>query len=88
VTSKLRIPTIGIGAGPNCDGQVLVSYDLLGLYEGIVPPFVKRYAHLGSEIVRAAKAYAEEVRGAVFPAAATHILAPHTMPQEMNQWPS
>jgi len=70
VTSKLRIPTIGIGAGPHCDGQVLVSYDLLGLYEGHVPPFVKQYARLGSEIVRAAKAYAEEVRMGIYPAAA------------------
>jgi len=67
VTSKLRIPTIGIGAGPYCDGQVLVSYDVLGLYDGIVPPFVKRYAQLGSEIVRAAKTYAEEVRMGVYP---------------------
>jgi 3-methyl-2-oxobutanoate hydroxymethyltransferase len=67
VTSKLCIPTIGIGAGPHCDGQVLVSYDILGLYEGIVPPFVKRYARLGSEIVRAAKAYAEEVRMGLYP---------------------
>lgn len=71
VTSKLRIPTIGIGAGPHCNGQVLVSYDILGLYEGIVPPFVKRYAHLGSEIVRAANTYAEEVRTGVYPESAT-----------------
>lgn len=70
VTSKLRIPTIGIGAGPHCDGQVLVSYDLLGLYDGVVPPFVKRYARLGSEIVEAAKAYADEVRVGAFPEAA------------------
>lgn len=67
VTSKLRIPTIGIGAGPHCDGQVLVSYDILGLYEGVVPPFVKRYARLGSEIARAVKTYAEEVRMGVYP---------------------
>jgi 3-methyl-2-oxobutanoate hydroxymethyltransferase len=69
VTSKLRIPTIGIGAGPHCDGQVLVSYDVLGLYEGRVPPFVKQYARLGSEIVRAAKAYTEEVRMGIYPEA-------------------
>jgi 3-methyl-2-oxobutanoate hydroxymethyltransferase len=70
VTSELRIPTIGIGAGPHCDGQVLVSYDMLGLYDGHVPPFVKQFARLGSEIVRAAKAYAEEVRMGVYPEAA------------------
>lgn len=67
MTSRLRIPTIGIGAGPHCDGQVLVSYDVLGLYDGIVPPFVKRYARLGSEIVRATKAFADEVRSGVYP---------------------
>jgi len=70
VTSQLRIPTIGIGAGPHCDGQVLVSYDVLGLYDGLVPPFVKQYARLGSEIVRAAKAYGEEVRSGIYPEAA------------------
>ncbi len=70
VTSKVRIPTIGIGAGPDCDGQVLVSYDILGLYDGIVPPFVKRYAQLGGDIVRAAKTYAEEVRTGLYPEAA------------------
>jgi 3-methyl-2-oxobutanoate hydroxymethyltransferase len=78
VTSKLRIPTIGIGAGPYCDGQVLVSYDILGLYDGIVPPFVKRYAQLGSDIVRAAKTYAEEVRTGLYPEAADG----HTQPPQ------
>ena len=67
VTSQLSIPTIGIGAGPHCDGQVLVSYDLLGLYDGFVPPFVKRYARLGEEILEAVKTYAEEVRSGQFP---------------------
>jgi 3-methyl-2-oxobutanoate hydroxymethyltransferase len=77
VTSKVCIPTIGIGAGPRCDGQVLVSYDVLGLYEGLVPPFVKQYARLGSEIVSAAKAYAEEVRMGVYPeAAGGHVQSP------------
>ena len=71
VTSKLHIPTIGIGAGPHCDGQVLVSYDMLGLYDDLVPPLVKQNARLGSEIVRAAKAYADEVRVGVYPQAAT-----------------
>jgi 3-methyl-2-oxobutanoate hydroxymethyltransferase len=67
VTSRLRIPTIGIGAGPHCDGQVLVSYDLLGLFDSFVPPFVKQYAHLGDSILSAAKHYASEVRQGVYP---------------------
>ena len=71
VTSGLRIPTIGIGAGPHCDGQVLVSYDVLGLYDGIVPPFVKAYAQLGGEIVRATKAFADEVRSRVYPSSSS-----------------
>jgi 3-methyl-2-oxobutanoate hydroxymethyltransferase len=67
-TAALAIPTIGIGAGPYCDGQVLVSYDALGLFDGAVPPFVKQYARLGEQVVAAAKAYAEEVREGRFPA--------------------
>lgn len=69
VTSRLHIPTIGIGAGPHCDGQVLVSYDLLGLFDGLVPPFVKQYARLGDEIMQAARTYAEEVRLGAYPEA-------------------
>ncbi len=68
VTTELTIPTIGIGAGPHCDGQVLVSYDALGLFDEFVPPFVKQYAQLGAEIVSAAQAYAEDVRTSRFPA--------------------
>jgi len=67
VTSRLKIPTIGIGAGPHCDGQVLVSYDLLGLFDGLVPPFVKQYAQLADLIVSATKSYADDVRQGVFP---------------------
>jgi 3-methyl-2-oxobutanoate hydroxymethyltransferase len=67
LTSKLHIPTIGIGAGPDCDGQVLVSYDLLGLFDSFVPPFVKRYARLGETIGRAVTEYAEDVRCGAFP---------------------
>ncbi len=67
VTSALTIPTIGIGAGPHCDGQVLVSYDALGLFEGPVPPFVKQYAQLGELMVEAVKAYADDVREGRYP---------------------
>jgi 3-methyl-2-oxobutanoate hydroxymethyltransferase len=67
ITEELTIPTIGIGAGVDCDGQVLVWHDLLGLYEGRAPRFVKQYADLSSEIRRALEAYAEEVRQRRFP---------------------
>jgi 3-methyl-2-oxobutanoate hydroxymethyltransferase len=67
ITSELSIPTIGIGAGPDCDGQVLVYHDLLGLTEGHLPRFVKRYANLSREIRDALEAYAEEVRTGTFP---------------------
>ena len=63
----LRIPTIGIGAGPACDGQVLVYHDLLGLTEGHLPRFVKRYANLSREIRDALEAYVAEVRTGAFP---------------------
>jgi 3-methyl-2-oxobutanoate hydroxymethyltransferase len=67
VTSRLQIPTIGIGAGPHCDGQVLVSYDVLGLFDTFVPPFVKQYAQLGDTILKAAKNYADDVRQGTYP---------------------
>jgi 3-methyl-2-oxobutanoate hydroxymethyltransferase len=67
ITAELRIPTIGIGAGPECDGQVLVYHDLLGLTEGHLPRFVKRYANLSREIRDALETYAEEVRSGAFP---------------------
>src|SRR5712691_1845926 len=71
VTSRLKIPTIGIGAGPHCDGQVLVSYDFLGLFDGFVPPFVKQYAQVGQMILNAAQNYANDVREGVYPESAT-----------------
>jgi 3-methyl-2-oxobutanoate hydroxymethyltransferase len=64
----LSIPTIGIGAGPHCDGQVLVSYDAFGLLDDGVPPFVKIYARLGRAIVEAAREYIVDVEGGRFPA--------------------
>jgi len=68
ITRALDIPTIGIGAGPSCDGQVLVWHDLLGLYDGHAPRFVKRYAELEPVIRSAVAAYAAEVRVGTFPA--------------------
>ena len=69
VSDTLHVPTIGIGAGPDCDGQVLVWHDLLGLSDRRPARFVKRYADVGSEIRRALEAYAEDVRSGNFPAA-------------------
>ena len=66
-TQALGVPTIGIGAGSDCDGQVLVWHDMLGYYEGHAPRFVKRYAELGDTIVEALGRYAEEVRSGAFP---------------------
>lgn len=67
VTKELAIPTIGIGAGADCDAQVLVWPDMAGLTGGRVPRFVKKYADLRGELLRAAREYADEVRGGVFP---------------------
>ena len=67
VTSQLSIPTIGNGAGPDCDGQILVSYDMLGLFDQFVPSFVKQYAHLAETILTATQQYAEDVRQGKFP---------------------
>lgn len=67
ITQRLTIPTIGIGAGAECDGQVLVYHDLLGLSEGHLPRFVKRYANLSRHIRDALEAYAAEVRDGTFP---------------------
>ena len=67
ITQKLSIPTIGIGAGVECDGQVLVLYDLLGLFEDVKPKFVKQYMQGASSIVTALEQYAQEVRAGQFP---------------------
>ena len=67
VTEKLKIPTIGIGAGPGCDGQVLVINDMIGLTDGYVPSFVKAYANLKETIQNAAGKWCDEVRASEFP---------------------
>jgi 3-methyl-2-oxobutanoate hydroxymethyltransferase len=68
VTRAVAIPTIGIGAGPSCDGQVLVCYDLLGMYRDLKPKFAKRFAEVGDQIVLAMQAYVGEVQERTFPA--------------------
>ncbi len=67
ITERLRIPTFGIGSGPGCDGQVLVTYDLIGLFERFRPRFVKRYAEVARVIREAATAYVREVHAGAFP---------------------
>ncbi|HUI74982.1 MAG TPA: 3-methyl-2-oxobutanoate hydroxymethyltransferase [Candidatus Acidoferrum sp.] len=67
ITRELRIPTIGIGAGPECDGQILVLHDLLGLTFNAVPKFARQYANLGEIISAAARDYCADVRGGSFP---------------------
>jgi 3-methyl-2-oxobutanoate hydroxymethyltransferase len=67
ITEAVKVPTIGIGAGPHCDGQILVTPDLLGLFTDIRPRFVKQYADLGQEVTRAVEQYCREVREGGFP---------------------
>lgn len=67
ITAELSIPTIGIGAGPYCDGQILVLYDLLGLFDDFVPKFVRPYAHLKTDALQALRRFKEEVEQGKFP---------------------
>jgi 3-methyl-2-oxobutanoate hydroxymethyltransferase len=67
ITKALTIPTIGIGAGVHCDGQVLVCYDLLGLNEGFSPKFLKRFAELGQDVRAATRRFVDEVKAGTFP---------------------
>lgn len=82
ITAELSIPTIGIGAGPHCDGQVLVIYDLLGMNDSFKPKFVRRYEHLATRIRTAVDAYAADVKDGAFPAEAeTFYLDPKSRPK-------
>lgn len=67
ITQRVDVPTIGIGAGVGCDGQVLVFHDLLGLFDRFTPKFVKKYAQIGDEMVRALETYRDEVKARTFP---------------------
>ena len=70
ITAAVSVPTIGIGAGPYCDGQVLVCYDYLGMVRDLNPKYVKHYAELGDVVVNATRSFADEVRSGAFPSAA------------------
>jgi 3-methyl-2-oxobutanoate hydroxymethyltransferase len=67
VTAAVSIPTIGIGAGPDCDGQVLVIYDLLGITRGVMPKFARAYADIGDRIVSAVRDFGADVAAGTFP---------------------
>ena len=85
ITNVVLVPTIGIGASAECDGQVLVTEDLLGLFSEFTPKFVKRYAELGEQVSIAAAAYAEDVRARRFPAAEHCFGAPRADGAEVRQ---
>lgn len=68
ITGKINVPTIGIGAGKDCDGQVLVIQDILGMYQGLQPKFVKRYKETGADIIEATQTYIKEINEGSFPA--------------------
>ncbi|MFZ2489596.1 MAG: 3-methyl-2-oxobutanoate hydroxymethyltransferase [Anaerolineae bacterium] len=80
ISQSLHIPTIGIGAGAGCDGQVLVIHDLLGLFDRFVPKFAKQYRTLRSDMIAALREYKAEVEAHAFPA------APHTLLMEEGEW--
>ena len=83
ITAKLRIPTIGIGAGPDCDGQVLVFHDLVGLTLGHTPKFARKYANLAAEISRAASEYCADVRNGRFPSDSESFHSPTELREEL-----
>ncbi len=67
ISEELSIPTIGIGAGPHCDGQVLVLHDVIGLFDRFVPKFVKQYSHVKEDALKAIRTYREEIEKGIFP---------------------
>jgi 3-methyl-2-oxobutanoate hydroxymethyltransferase len=78
ITREVRIPTIGIGAGPDCDGQILVLSDMLGLTFGQTPKFSRQYTNLGDSISGAVREYCDDVRNATFPSDAESYHAPQS----------
>lgn len=83
ITRRVSVPTIGIGSGPNCDGQVLVLHDMLGIYQDIRPKFVKRYSELNKEIFDAVSSYNHEVKTGMFPEESNTF---HMDARELDKW--
>lgn len=83
ITKKVSVPTIGIGSGPGCDGQVLVLHDLLGIYEDIKPRFVRRYAELAKPILDAVSSYTQDVKAGEFPGEQNTF---HMGPEELEKF--
>jgi 3-methyl-2-oxobutanoate hydroxymethyltransferase len=83
ITKSLSIPTIGIGSGPSCDGQVLVLHDMLGIYEDIRPRFVKRYAELSKDIFDAVSSYNHDIKAGTFPEESNTF---HMDSKELDKW--
>jgi 3-methyl-2-oxobutanoate hydroxymethyltransferase len=83
ITKNVSIPTIGIGSGPNCDGQVLVLHDMLGIYQDIRPRFVKRYAELSKEIFDAVSSYNHDIKTGTFPEESNTF---HMDTKELDKW--
>jgi 3-methyl-2-oxobutanoate hydroxymethyltransferase len=84
ITRELRIPTIGIGAGPDCDGQILVFHDLVGLTFGKTPKFARKYADIGKMIAKAAREYCDDVRRGMFPTDGESYHAAQTVKEEQE----
>jgi 3-methyl-2-oxobutanoate hydroxymethyltransferase len=83
ITKSVSIPTIGIGSGPSCDGQVLVLHDMLGIYQDIRPRFVKRYAELSKEIFDAVSSYNHDIKAGIFPEESNTF---HMDAKELDKW--
>jgi 3-methyl-2-oxobutanoate hydroxymethyltransferase len=88
ITEELHIPTVGIGAGPDCDGQILVFHDLVGLTLGHKPKFARQYANLGAEVSRAVGEYCEDVRNGSFPSDSESFHSPAELRIERAPQPS
>jgi 3-methyl-2-oxobutanoate hydroxymethyltransferase len=86
ITETVKIPTIGIGAGPHCSGQVLVFHDVLGLLPGASPKFVRRYAEGFEELRAALGTWAEDVRGGGFPDERESYTLPEAVRPALSQW--